>query len=196
MSKPKVHVIYGFAEGPWHGRRFRRELADQGLKTTDQPEQADIILGHSGGCYLLPPANPDQLVVLINPPYWPGKLLVISALQSLWWNAETYTKENSYTFWAQKTFWNVVYTLAHLRKSIYIAKEAWQHGLQTALRSRRTLIIRSSHDPWLAPNAKQLLQQYADFQYKELKGVHDDCWLHPSPYVEVIKSVYDTGRAH
>jgi len=189
-------MIYGFAEGPWQGKRFCAELTRQGFKTTEDPTKADIVIAHSGGCFMLPEPNGHQLTVLMNPPYWPGKPLTLSAVQSLWWNAETFAKEGAFGFWLKKVCWNTWYIFRYPTKSRWIIRHAHKRELHQAINQRRTLIIRSNQDNWLAPNASNVIAEHADFTYRELPGIHDDCWLHPAPYIEVLKSVYDTGRAH
>jgi hypothetical protein len=191
MSKPTVFILYGLAEGPWHGKRFRQALDACGFESTNQAETADIIVAHSGGCFYLPPAKSGQLTVLINPPYWPGKPLLLSVWQTLWWPLRYYARPDSLAFWFKKTAWNGIYMLTRPHKAFWIAKHARQRQFYVALRQRRVVIIRSSRDPWLMPDASNLLKKHADFDYKPVPGEHDDCWLTPGPHIEVIKSVYD-----
>jgi hypothetical protein len=196
MSNPSVYIIYGFAEGAWHGKLFRNELIKHGLVSTNEVSGADIIVAHSGGCFYLPDAKKGQLIVLINPPYWPGRSLFVSAWQTLWWNLEAYTKVKSASFWVKKTIWNVIYMFGSLRKTFWIARNARYRDFYLAIKKHETLIIRSSMDTWLTPQAPELISPHAKFEYREVRGHHDDCWLYPHRYVEVIKSVYDTRRSH
>jgi hypothetical protein len=185
-------MIYGFAEGPWQGKRFCAELVKQGFRMVDDPREADLVIAHSGGCFLLPRPKAGQLTVLMNPPYWPGKPLIISSLQSLWWNAESFAKRGAFSFWLKKVFWNTWYIFRYPAKSRWIVRHARRDSLRLAISQRRTAIVRSNNDVWLTPDAVRTIGEHADFTYRELPGIHDDCWLHPLPYIEVIKSIYDT----
>jgi hypothetical protein len=52
-----VCIIYGLNEGAAMGRKLVRALKEAGFTITDDSAGADIILAHSGGCYLVPPTN-------------------------------------------------------------------------------------------------------------------------------------------
>lgn len=49
MSSPSVCLIYGFAEGPWHGQRFRQELERHGFVIEAKPKKAAIVIAHFAG---------------------------------------------------------------------------------------------------------------------------------------------------
>lgn len=192
MSKARVFIIYGFAEGPWHGRLFRQELVKAGFEPVDNTDNADIIIAHSGGCFYLPEPPKEKLTVLINPPYWPGKPLIKSAFQNAWHNFAVLGQNNLPTsFWLKKTAWNAIYLLMSFRKTVLIALNARRRNFYMALKKRRTLLVRSEHDVWLAPEANRLLKPYVKVEFYQVPGWHDHCWLEPKSYVKVIQSVYD-----
>jgi hypothetical protein len=188
MSKKSVFLIYGFAEGNWHGKKFKQELIKAGFEIADHVDDADIIVAHSGGCFYLPEAKPGQLTVLIGPPYWPGKSVVTSMTQKIWSDAVYCLRDGHVAYWLQKTFWNGVYTLASIKRVIQIALNAQRHNFYLALNQREVIIIRANNDCLLTPNYKTSLHKHAQFQSYDLPGQHDDCWLDPTPYVKVLKS--------
>ena len=193
MSKPTVFIIYGFAEGPWQGRLFRRQLGKYGWVTIDEVENADIVIAHSGGCFYLPEPRKDQLTVLINPPYWPDKSLLRSGLESAWHNFAVLLKAEVPTgFWLKKTAWNAFYVIVGIRKTLLIAVNARRRKFYLALKQCEVLLIRSEHDPWLSPDTPQLLRGKARIIWRKAPGWHDHCWLYPDKYVEMIKSVYES----
>jgi hypothetical protein len=72
----KVFIAYGWPEGQWHGKQLRNDLIDCNYQITYSPEEADIIIAHSAGCYLLPNSLRAKLILLIGLPNWPNKPLI------------------------------------------------------------------------------------------------------------------------
>jgi hypothetical protein len=64
-EQPTFSILYGIGEGPLIGRRMRRELRHRGLTETD-PSQADLIITHSAGIYLLPGKTRAKLLIHLN----------------------------------------------------------------------------------------------------------------------------------
>src|SRR5688572_18120710 len=92
----KVAIIYGWAEGHWHGHRLRKELKAAGLEYSHDPANADVIIAHSGGCYMLPDNSQANLVMLVGFPYYAGphpiKFLpkkIKDEFKDLWWLRKT-----------------------------------------------------------------------------------------------------------
>src|SRR5438046_8452477 len=83
MTKPvRIYILYGFREGPHSGRRLLPRLRAAGFEPTSDVQSADIILSHSGGCFLAPnnlAAQPP--IVMVGLPYWPGKSTARSLLE-------------------------------------------------------------------------------------------------------------------
>jgi len=68
----KVAVIPGLFAGKYTTRPLRKALERAGYKVVPSA-QADIILTHSAGCFELPAPRKGQVVVMVDPPYWPGR---------------------------------------------------------------------------------------------------------------------------
>ena len=71
----KAYIIVGFTEGEWHKRRMQNDLQLRGIVVTNDYRQADYIIAHSGGCYEIPPLSATQILMYINPTYWPNRTL-------------------------------------------------------------------------------------------------------------------------
>jgi hypothetical protein len=187
MSK-SVCLIYGFATGRWHGKLFKKTLQGYGFSIEPDARKASIIVAHSAGCFYLPPANKSQLIVMINPPYWPGKSDRKSMSRNIRQAATRRIAIYPTGYWLQKTIWNIFYLLINIPKAVSIARTTKDHELSDTLEHRRVVIIRNQNDLWLTPDIPKLLGK-TEFRYYELPGHHDDCWLNPSPYIEVLKSI-------
>ena len=81
MPGQTVAVIPGFGEGAWHQKRLLNAFEKLGYIAEADAAQADIIIAHSAGCFYLPKVRPQQQVVLIGPPYWPGRSVLSSFIR-------------------------------------------------------------------------------------------------------------------
>lgn len=77
----KVCIIYGFCEGPRLAGRFLHALAEAGHTSVSDPYAADVVIGHSGGCYLVPTDLPARQVIFIGLTHWPGKSIVRALIE-------------------------------------------------------------------------------------------------------------------
>lgn len=185
---PKIALIYGIGEGDYHGRTFVAELQKAGFEVVRKPEEADVILTHSGGCFFLPPLDLNQKFVLINPPYWPGKSLVKSTVQKIRIDFIDFVRDGKLLQWFYKTTINIAHILRFIFKSLTITLHARRQRFYEALRDENTIIIRSDQDTFLSPEADQLLKQkysHAIPMY-HVAGQHDTCWRDPQPYIDII----------
>ncbi len=99
-----VFIAYGWPEGRWHGKQFRKALQDSGYQISEKPEDADVIVAHSAGCYMLPAELKAKVILLIGLPNWPSKPLTKCT-------SEKVSLEQKDTYWFKKTFWYIVYAV-------------------------------------------------------------------------------------
>jgi hypothetical protein len=191
MSKTTVALVYGFGEGEWIGRYFRTRLQAHGFSVIAEPAAADVVIAHSAGCFYLPPTGKEQLTVLIGPPYWPGHSVVWGFLVKFWRDFWYYRHLHRTIPWLHKSLHNNRYILGGLRKSIAIARHTNRHDFYLALQQKRILVIRNEHDTFLTPQAPELLAEHAHISFQTIPGEHDDCWLHPEPYIECLQAALE-----
>jgi hypothetical protein len=176
-----VAIIYGFAEGDWQGRLMRPALKKVGFKLEKTPKLADIIIAHSGGCLTLPNTNKRQKVILIDPPYWPGKPILKSLFSQLLSDPTRRKQNGQLGYWLQKLLWNTYYIFRYPIRNIRMYFPAHNDQLFKILPSQEIVIIRNKNDPWCTPEAKKIAIKN-NIEYYELPGTHEDCWLHPEKY--------------
>lgn len=191
MSRQKVAILYGIGEGDYHGRAFVSGLKRAGFDVIRDSAKADIVITHSGGCFFLPPLELDQKFVLINPPYWPGKPLVVSTMQKIYFDFMDFARDGKLHVWFWKTAVNLAHIARFLIKTLVIMRGAHKRRFYEALRDENAAIIRSSADTFLAPDADQLLEQKVGkvISFYRLPGQHDTCWRDPEPYIRIIKEI-------
>ncbi len=128
------------------------------------------------------------MIVLINPPFWPGKPLIISGMQKLLWDYRAHKLRGQKLRWLLKTWWNTVHLIRFLSKSWTISLSARKHDFYAALHHHKVVIIRNQDDAWCTPDIQELLEPQIHLDLHTLPGQHDDCWTDPEPYVQVIQS--------
>lgn len=188
-QRKKVCIKYGIGEGDYHGRTFVAALKEAGFEIIRGGLEADIVVTHSGGCFFLPPPGRDQVFIIINPPYWPGKSLGRRTLQKVLRDFMDYARDGKLLQWSWKTTMNIAHILRYLIKALTMTLHTRKQRFYEALNESGTTIVRTDGDTFLTPDANELLRRQAGrkFTFIRLPGQHDSCWRDPSPYVEIIK---------
>jgi hypothetical protein len=175
----KVAIIYGWAEGSWQGKRMRKLLRSQGYHITKNAKEADVIIAHSGGCYMLPEQSRAQQVILIGLPYWPDKHPLISLREKL-------RQELKDTWWYKKTLFNTYYLLSRPRRWVRMSR-AFKQRVVPAYESCSIYLVRNEQDSFLHPQKVVEVADAHEWQLKLVDGLHDDLWLNPERYIELIR---------
>lgn len=175
----KVGISYGFAEGPAQAKKLIRLLKENGFNTTKRLERADIIIAHSGGCYLLPEKGKAEVVMLVGFPFWTDK----NPRKGL---AEKLAQEIKDLSWLRKTFFNTIYFFAWPQRWYHMYK-AWQKVTLPQTSNYGSIIsVRNEHDPFMHPIESEALATERGWKLHKLSGGHDDLWTNPQPYVDIL----------
>lgn len=188
MSR-SIFIIPGFAEGRWHTDILLRELEKLDYTKARDAATADIIVTHSAGCFFLPDTIANKQIVLINPPFWPGRPLVVSSARKLWGDFRTSVQRRKLKFFVRKITWNWIYIASNLVRVGQIGKHIHRQKFYEALHDKHVAIIRNDNDPWFRPDAKAFLPPEMDFQMYRLPGEHEDCWVYPRRHAELIDRI-------
>jgi len=181
---PSVCVIYGIAEGRHVGVNFEKLLKQAGYSLQDDPKVAEIIIAHSGGCYLIPENNRANCVLLIDMPFWPRKSLFSSFVQKFFRDLKFSFKFRYKRWYIYKTFWNLLYGLNIFRGvRMYRGKK---QNKPWGIKVPKLIVVRNENDTFCMPDLDQLPFVYKP-QLVDLPGEHDDCWVNPERYLELIK---------
>ncbi len=178
-----VAVVYGFAEGGFHSRKLRTALLTAGFTLTSEIAEADIIIAHSAGCYLVPVGHQARVVLNIGYTYWPGRSLLHSLSGKL---AEEYRRTGMLT-WLKECAIHDIYALniPYVLRLIkgWRAPEAYLQAMQF-----RAIFVRNQADPYCEPSA--IMQAAGEkHTYLSLPGYHDHLWDEPKEYINLLKSV-------
>jgi hypothetical protein len=161
-------------------------LDQAGFTIVDNPYEAAVVIAHSGGCLLVAEDMPAQKVILIGPCYWPGRSIPNSLIRKNINDFRIYRHEHTVRQWANKFSWNCFYfwnmprnfaMLRALRDS-----PSW--------RARNVTVVRNHDDSFCTPDLKSLPFTHKA-RFVELPGQHDDLWVHPTPYINLLQSLHE-----
>ncbi|HET6924775.1 MAG TPA: alpha/beta hydrolase [Candidatus Saccharimonadales bacterium] len=189
MTPKTVAIIFGFTEGEWHGKRFRRHLREAGYEVIKKAADADIIIAHSGGCYYVPrDLTTTQQVMLIDPPYWPARTIVRRGNNMLLHMTLQVRPGNEPFYQVHKTARNIAYLVRHARTNLAMMRHARVFNLADNIAHPHTILVHNEEDPWLTPDLAHLKRINPYLRIHHLPGGHDDCWWHPEHYINLLQS--------
>jgi len=182
-----VALIYGFGEGPWHGKQFTKRLTSADFTVVTDTAAADIVIAHSAGVFYVPELHRHQVVMLINPSYWPGKHTPIQMAQKIGLDI-IYNGLRHPLYLLQKTAHNIFYICRDFPRTREIIRRSKNFELAKAVTHHKTIVVRNHADTWLTPNLQKLQTAFPTLRIHHVPGEHDDCWLHPDRYVDLLQS--------
>jgi hypothetical protein len=182
-----VAIIEGWAGGKGLSRGFRQALAGQGFSAGERSE-ADIIICHSIGCYDLPRHYQAQLVLLIDPPYWPGRSIIRNLLSfaDRTHKPARASQLGKSGYW-KKLAWEIFYIFAKPGYSLMGLRHNDIDTLLGSLEGRQVIVIRNQLDDFCSPKIREVVARYNNVDLRNLPGVHDDYYTNPAPYIALLR---------
>ncbi len=55
---------------------------------------------------------------------------------------------------------------------------------------RSVVLIRPRYDTICHPDIMKLLPAVRDYEFLEIPGAHDDCWMEPKPYLDILRRYF------
>ncbi len=185
--KKSVAIVYGWSEGPWQSKRFRKQLSNSGFVITKDPTAADIVVAHSLGCYLVPHHIKARLIVLIGPGFWPDKSLFRAVTENMKVGMSQHHREGEIKWWLNKLAHNFWYVLTRPTITFLLIKRNAKHDfLPHNIGQRKILLVRNEKDTFLHPNIQELLPKTRPYRLIKMPGGHEDCWVNPERYIDLL----------
>ena len=173
-----VSIVYGFAEGPWHGKKLRKSLKDSDIRLVNGVRESDVVIAHSGGCFMLPSNVKAKLIILVDPPYLDIHPLkeVINSVFHARIHKSWFIKfpVDGYYFITRISTW--------IKMNNNINKLNWP-----TTKSARVVIVRNYLDNFSDVKTLKKLAKDKGWAFKELPGAHEDIWNSTDSYVQLIK---------
>jgi hypothetical protein len=187
MSK-QVCIIYGLNEGPAMGRKLARAFERAGFTMITDAASADIVFAHSGGCFLIPPQNRAQLVILVGVAYWPHRPWLLATFRKVQMEIVLYFTQHRLREWGRKWLYHLRYAF-NLQAALRMARN------QPLTRSWNSvqpqIIVRNQDDVYCSPDICSAAFR-GPRSFVALPGQHDDCWDNPEPYIRLVQSYLST----
>ena len=178
---PTVCILYGFCEGGHTGLPLVCLLRERGYAITGSPSHADIVVGHSGGCFIVPEHATVKQYIMVGLPYWPGKSVFRALVEKNRLELRQYYGERRLGEWLRKFSWNLIY-FWKVPSNIRMLR-AQRNG--RFWHTKHVVLVRNRQDRCCTPDITAL--SFANSAaFIELPGQHDDIWQHPEYYVDII----------
>jgi hypothetical protein len=179
-AEPSFAIIYGLNGGSLPGRKLSRLFKEAGWKPAKQAGEADLIIAHSAGCWLIPPSAEPKLVMYVGMP------LAQATPRRTWAaaNKVAFQKggiKHSLKIRAQ----NAYYQVRQPRRNLGIIRRA-KTAQPVIFPKAQSIFIANRHDPWLKSETLQTYLDNQEWAFISLPGVHDDIWKHPERYAAII----------
>jgi hypothetical protein len=186
-SKPKRQLSYaisfGIFSGKLHGKEMRSLLSQRGYEERTDVTDADVIIAHSAGCWLIDEAANPKLVfyigAAINNPSFHNWAMANKN------NTRAFMRDRSLKGGAKILGEHIIYGTLQPKRNRDILKKS-KTAVLRAYPDAQVVFIANQDDPW--PNGA-ILEKFLDDQpwsFISLPGSHDNVWLKPETYVAII----------
>lgn len=179
MSR-KVFIYYGLGEGRAVGQKLIRALKQSGYTLCASVEEAEIIIAHSGGCFLVPPETKAR-VLLVNLPYYPGRSLAMSIFLEVKMDFFQSLHEHRIINFTKKTLWNLIY-YTRIKHNLAMYSGRRQANMWNIA---YVILIHNQDDPFCISEIESLPFRHK-YQKIIIPGQHDDLWDNPQPYIDLL----------
>ena len=106
--------------------------------------------------------------------------------KKIWYDVRHFRQERTLREWFRKTAANALY-IGNLPRNILMLY-AWKiRGAIWKLPAANTIAIRNHDDTFCTPELS-ILPFAEKIRTVELPGQHDDLWINPGPYVDIVQS--------
>lgn len=174
----KITFVYGYAEGPRLVTKFNKVAAKLGHDLVDV-DQADVVIAHSGGTFMVP-TNTSKVVLLVNAPHYDSHWSFVKKLTT------RVADEGFHLNALRKLLWNTWYFLSQPVRGRQM-KKAVIAGHFTGLDGKIVIMVRNEHDNFGTIEQDNQIAKKFGWLTQELPGTHDDVWSHPEAYIKLAE---------
>jgi len=186
--KKKVAILYGFGEGPLIARKFNKTLNNRGFEITDDASVADFIIAHSAGIYFVPSVHKAKCIILDAPSIGDGQTWLNIQFRKLKLDFNHAKETKKLLVWFYKSFLNLLYMMLRIPDEIKMAHAYLKYRYNLPIiQNSRILVIVHKYDPWSSEISLSVRKKHNTYKYIPSDGVHDDLWLHPDYYIDLLE---------
>ena len=181
-SPKKIYLAFGLGEGRIVARKFEYAATQRGFELTSNHNEADVVIGHSAGCYTLAHLLNTKTIILIGPPTQISTTRDLMRAVSRKLRREY--QELSLREFLAKNALNALY-LVNVPRAFHLRK----FTLKRRLPEQTMTLIRNQHDDFTDKLIQ--LHQSDGIRYLSMPGGHDDLWQNPSRYLDILERTHD-----
>lgn len=179
-AKLRFAISYGLGGGPVHAKEFVHRLKSFGYQPATI-QSADIIIAHSGGCWLIPVDARPKLVIYVGMP------LAQEQPRQTWQAAKgAMVKYGNLKHTVKTTVWNSYYSIRQPRRNLGMIKMA-KTAQPVIFPGCPTVFVANQHDPWTKSKNMQNYLRDFDWAFVSMPGAHDDIWEHSKRYTSLTR---------
>lgn len=180
-----VAILHGWSEGRWHTKKLVKELEKLEFAVIKDVKKADIIIAHSLGVLEIPENVAAELIMLIGVPFWPGKKISKAFRENLRHEAGM---RHGFLWWVRRSCWATLYATRRIFKNWRLLKRRVkkEYKLPKIAKTRKVVMIRNELDSFMHPETHNLLPEAKGFKLVKIPGGHEDWWINPKRYVELL----------
>lgn len=177
-----AYIGYGFMEGSLHGRRMRRALRQRGYTVTASPNDAAVVILHSGAYLICPEPKPTQQFLLIDPSTSNTQRVLTKILRHALYDIRHVLLSSQWRFWCSKTLYNWCYFATHFKSALAMYRKLPESipRLEHLVSLPHITVTRSADTSW------HYVVDLDDSNTHIFNDSHDDCWLHPDRYLDLL----------
>jgi len=191
MAAQSVYIIPGWSEGAGQTRKLAACLINNGFTQSKKVEDADILITHSAGCYFAAEAGKAKLVMLINPSYGLGGAGAgLGQVNDTLFGAPRQIRQWGFINWLQMRSWNAYYLLSQPHRSLKILKYIKSDPVSLP-GAEKIIFLDNDSDRDHTSAVEKVRAAHKNVVYIPHPGLHEDCWINPQPYVDLLHKEYN-----
>ncbi|HSX08145.1 MAG TPA: hypothetical protein VLG11_04600 [Candidatus Saccharimonadales bacterium] len=160
-----------------------------GWRVTSRASEADVVVAHSGGCWIVPETNATKTILLANPPCDYKGSLLHNTNRKVALDYKAHKKAHDLGVFARKHFWNGVYFFTHVPRHLAMFKlTARYKAALPSLHAQKIIVTSTKGDPWTGNISLHNIATHPGYCFLSMPDGHDDLWLHPERYLDIIES--------
>lgn len=181
-------IIYGLNEGPALSKRLRRHAEQRGFVITADAGAADVLISHSGGCFFVG-EKPAKIILIANPVCGLRRSMPFVVTKKIFLDFIDCLRTRKIHLWLHKTGWNIIYMFTKFGPNLrmILAATPFRSSLPQT-NAEKTFVINNQTDPWAFCVPGAAIAERPNYTYMTLPGSHDDLWIHPEKYLDIIQS--------
>lgn len=180
-----VAIIEGWAAGAWHTKQVRKLLKNAGF-VISRKNNSEIIIAHSAGVFGMPSNSRSKLIVMIGIPYWPERSILKRLMLNLKHDVSREIARNGRGYIIKKSLWWMYYFFTRPKYTFLGLRHGSDLSFLEKYPDKKIIVIRNDEDDICTPQIESLLNQYKNIKYIKMPGGHDDYYLNPAPYVDLL----------